>query len=333
LLHEQSPFLNIQKLCFGDQEIATKTITDVRVVATSLIVSISDVALNLAVSIITGSTVMLSQALQGLSDLVTGGILYLGVKRSKKKADLKYQFGYGREIFFWVLMAGIVMFVGTGGMSVYFGYKQFTNPGVITNIWLAFGMLTIGLVTNLYAFSLSLRRLHNIDPKKSWYHQLLHSSIVETKVTLLVDFLGSAAAVLGFIALFTFALTDNVQFDGLGSMAVGTCMMLVSILLIRDVRDLIVGKSVEPEITERIIGAVQTVDGILSVLDLRTMYLGSGRILVMVEVHVEDGLYTDQIEAVIDNVKLSVQKNIPQVHHIQVEVETPDKEIVERLHK
>lgn len=304
-----------------------KNITDVRVVATSLAVSVSDVFLNFAVAVFTGSTVVLSQALQGLSDLVTGGILYLGVKRSKRKADLKYQFGYGREIFFWVLMAGILMFVGTGGLSLYFGYKQFTNPGTISNTELAFGMLLFGFVTNLYALSLSIRRLHRIDSRKSWIHQLLRSSIVETKATLLVDFLGTASAVLGFIALLAFVLTGNEQYDGLGSMAVGACMMLASVLLVRDVRDLIIGKAVEPEITERIIGATQAVEGIVSVLDIRTMYLGSARILVIVEVHVADGLYTDQIEAVIDNVKSAVQKNIPQVHHIQVEVETPDKEL------
>ena len=59
-------------------------VSDVRVVLTSFVVSIFDVALNLLVALVTGSTVMLSQALQGLSDLITGGILFMGVKRSKR---------------------------------------------------------------------------------------------------------------------------------------------------------------------------------------------------------------------------------------------------------
>ena len=55
-----------------------KPISDFRVVATSTFVSLFDVALNIFVAMITGSAVMLAQALQGLSDLVTGGILFFG---------------------------------------------------------------------------------------------------------------------------------------------------------------------------------------------------------------------------------------------------------------
>lgn len=310
-----------------------KNITDIRVVATSLAVSISDVVLSFTVAIITGSTVMLAQGLQGLSDLITSGILFVGVKRSKRKADEKYHFGYGREVFFWVIMAGILMFLGTGGMSVYFGWQQFANPAPITNTWLALGMLVFAFCTNGYAFSLSLRRLRRLHPGLGWFHQLLRSSIVETKATFLIDLLGTTGAVLGFLALSLFALTGNPAFDGLGSLAIGLSMMVVAMLLIRDVRDLIIGRAVEPEITQRIIGAAQSVQGVQAILDLRTMYLGSAKILVILEIHMHDELTTDQIEKITDNVKEVVSENVPEVHHIQVEIETPDHELLQASKK
>jgi cation diffusion facilitator family transporter len=301
-----------------------KSISDIRVVATSFVVSILDVAINLVISVITGSTVVLAQALQGLSDLVTGGILYKGVRRSSRQADSLYQFGHGREIFFWVLMAGIVMFVGTGGMSVYFGAQQFISPQPVESVWLGIGTLLFGLATNGYAFSLSVKRLNRLDPSKRWHHQLLHSSIVETKATFLIDLLGTTSAIFGFIALLLYAITGNARFDGLGSIIIGLSMMCVAVMLVNDVRSLIVGKAVESHVADRIIGSAQTVEGVQSVLDLRTMYLGSARLLVIIEVHVQDGLDTDQIEKIVDNIKVVVQVNVPQVHHIQVEIETPD---------
>lgn len=305
-----------------------KSPSDVQVVSTSLAVSLSDVILNLIVAAITGSTVMVSQALQGLSDLMTGGLLFLGIKRSKKEADLRYQFGYGREIFFWVLMGGIFMFMGTGGLSFYFGYQQFINPDPIRNIALAFGMLVFGFATNGYALSLSIKRLHHVDKKLSWWRQLTHSSIVETKATMLIDFMGTTSALLGLVALGLYLLTGNSQFDGLGSIAIGITMMVASVLLVKDVRDLIVGRSVDEEVAEEIKRVTESVTGIRSVLDLRTMYLGSAKLLVIVEVHVEDGLQTDDIEKVVDTVKQVVSDSVPQVHHIQVEIETPDNEFL-----
>lgn len=301
-----------------------KSISDIRVILTSVSVSIFDVALNMTVAFITGSTVMIAQSLQGLSDLLTGVILFIGVRRSKRKADLRYQFGYGREIFFWVLMASILMFMGAGGLSFYFGYHQAMNPQEVHNVYLAFIILLFGLATNAYALSLSVRRIRRSDHSATFWKTLLSSSIVETKATLLIDFMGTVSALLGLMALGVFQITGNVRFDGAGGMAIGLSMMAASLYLIRDVRDLITGRAVDKSVTDKIIGATQTVDGIQAVLDLRTMYLGSARMLVIIEVHVKDGLDTDQIEKIIDNVKLVVTTNIPEVEHIQVEVETPD---------
>lgn len=189
-------------------------------------------------------------------------------------------------------------------------------------------MLLLGFSTNGYAFSLSLKRLRRMRSGIGWWHQLLRSSVVETKATFLIDFLGTLGAGLGFIALLTFALTNDARFDGLGSIAIGLIMMLGAILLIKDARDLLVGRAVDPSITKRILTVAHSVEGIDSVLDLRTMYIGSAKILVILEVHMPDELITDQIEQIIDEVKQVVQDNVPEVHHIQVEVETPDHELI-----
>ncbi len=299
-------------------------ISDIRVVATSAVVSTLDVVLNIVVAIFTGSTVMLSQALQGLSDLITGGILYVGVRRSSRKADHRFQFGYGREIFFWVLVAGIIMFGGTGMASLYFGYQQIVRPDGIENVWLALAMLAFGFTTNLYAFRLSLRRLKQMSHKAHWWRHLVASSIVETKATFVIDFLGTLAAALGFIAIAIFMLTGDARFDGVGSVVIGLAMMTGAILLMKDVRDLIVGKSVDADTSKKIIKTARAIDGVNDVLDLRTMYLGSNKLLVVMEVHLDDGLDTDTIERITDKIKHKVQTLVPIVHHIQVEIETPD---------
>jgi cation diffusion facilitator family transporter len=304
-----------------------KNVSDLKVVVTSVVVSISDVALNLIVAILTGSVIMMSQALQGFSDLITGGMLYIGVRRSKRRPNSDYQFGYGRELFFWVLLAGIVMFVGTGAASVYLGYQQFVNPNPLENVYIAVAMLVFGFVTNLYALQLSIKRIREQSNGTSWLRHILGSSIVETKATFTIDFLGTSAAVLGFVAMTIYIATGNAQFDGLGSIVIGLTMMAAAVILINDIRNLIVGKSVDSETSRKIITAAESINGINEVLDLRTMYLGSAKLLVILEVHVKDGLETDEIEVITDKVKAVVQEAVPLVHHIQVEVETPDKQL------
>ena len=155
---------------------------------------------------------------------------------------------------------------------------------------------------------------------------MVNSCIVETKATFIIDFLGTIAAMFGFVALMLFVVTGNAQFDGLGSVVIGLSMMIGAILLMKDVRDLIVGKAVDDETSREIMKAATSVDGVNSVLDLRTMYLGSERLLVILEVHVEDNRDTDEIEKITDEIKQIVSSLVPIVEHIQVEIETPDDE-------
>ena len=309
----------------------SKVPSDRRVVVTSLLVSVSDVFLNLLVGLVTGSQTMIAQALQGVSDLTTASVLYVGVERSRKLPDGRHPLGYGREVFFWVLLAGMFMFLGTGLLSVYFGYRQVVDPGLIDNIGLAFAMLTFGLVTNVYAFSRSFIRLANTGKgKAAWKRQLLGSSMVETKATFTLDFLGSFSAILGILALLLYVITGDARFDGLGGIMVGLSMMTAAVALIVDVKSLIVGRTAPPATQKKIAALVESQPHVLSVLDLRTIFLGSSKMLILVEVHLEDELKTDQIEKVLDRIKAVLAKEVPSAYHIQVEVETPDDELLGR---
>ena len=305
-------------------------LSDIRVVATSALVSVLDVVLNLGVALVTGSTVMLSQALQGMSDLVTGALLYIGVKRSKRGRDDQFQFGYGREIFFWVLIASIIMFAGTGVTSLYFGAQQIINPTPVDHIWLAFAMLTFGLATNSYAFSLSFRRLkaRGQQDGEHWWRHLVDSSLIETKATFAIDFLGTSAAILGLISLGIYQLSGYAQFDGIGSIAVGLTMMVAAVTLMWNIRDLIVGRGVDTKMLQRITDAALQVKGVNAVLDMRTMYVGSSKLFVVLEVHLNDRFTTDEIEHITDSIKQHVRKEVPVARHIQVEIETPDDEVI-----
>ena len=300
--------------------------SDSNVVGTSLIVSVSDVVLNFLVGLFTGSTVILAQSLQGLSDLITAFILFIGVRRSKKKADKKHPLGYGREIFFWVLLASVLMFMGTGLYTSYLGINQILNPGEISHIGIGYIMLTFGLITNYYAFRKSNIRLRGRKRKNIW--KVFRSSpMIETKATFIVDFLGTISALLGLIAISAYLITGNVQFDGVGSVLVGTTMMVAAVVLVLDVRDLIVGKSVPDDINRKIRTSTLRHKEVEEILDLRTLYLGSEKIMILLEVHLNENLNTNDIEHLLDEIRLTIKKEIPQAYHLQIEVETPDDEL------
>jgi cation diffusion facilitator family transporter len=295
-----------------------------RVVWTSLIVDISDLMVNLAVAILSGSVVILAEALQGAADLITSILLVVGVNHARRRPTRRYRFGYGRELFFWILMAGVSMIVITATLSIYFGVQRILRPQVIHYLPLAYGALIIGLVTNLYALSISLRRLE-VKLGHFFWKRVLQSAHIETKATLILDLMGSAASMFGIASMVVYQLTGDARFDGVGAILVGAFTAILAVILILEVKSLLVGRSASPEIEDEIRDVVTSVVGVRQLLDLRTMYLGSNRLLVNVEVHLEQNLRTAQIEQLMDQIKQTLKQQVPVVHHVQVELETPNK--------
>ncbi len=278
--------------------IATQHISARRVIITSFLVDLSDVVFNMGVAALTGSVVMLAEAMQGGADLLTSALLLVGLRRAGRRANKQFRFGHGRELFFWVLMAGVIMFILTATLSFWFGLQRVWHPEPIDHLWLTYLALGLGLATNGYAFSLSLRRLRGAHVGPSMWQHFRHSSLIETKTTLVLDLLGTVASLCGFAALGLYAFTGNARFDGVGSMAIGLATAVLAVMLISSVKDLLIGRSATSDIEDRIRGAALEVNGVKRVLDLRTMYLGSERLLVNLEVYMEGGLETRQIDKV-----------------------------------
>lgn len=295
-----------------------------KVVLTSFIVDILDVVINLIVMLATGSVVMLSELLQGVADLIAAGMLLIGLKRSRWPADKKHPFGQGKEIYFWTLLSALVMFAVAAGFSLYFGWQRFIKPEAVHNIYLAYGGLIFATLTNGYAFSLSFRRLlGNRNPKRI-LNIFLQSSLVESKNTFILDFMGTSAAFIGLLALILYQLTGEMRFDGIGAMSMGIILSILAFFLVLGVKDFLIGKSANPDIERQIREAALSVPQVLEVLDLRTMQIGVGRLLVNLEVHMKDKLTTDELEILTDKIKSRVKKEVPTIGHIQVELESPD---------
>src|ERR1700694_5702519 len=98
----------------------------------------------------TGSSAMLSECIHSLVDTGNGGLLLLGVRKSKKPPDATHPFGHGKELYFWSLVVAILIFALGGGMSVYEGVTHLAHPQVHHSIW---NYLVLGFAIIFESFS------------------------------------------------------------------------------------------------------------------------------------------------------------------------------------
>lgn len=292
------------------------------VITVSFLVDFLDIVLSLAVAILSGSIIMVSQVLEGVSDLISSGLLLVGVSRSTQKEDRNHPFGFGREIYFWTLLSGIVMFTLTATLSIYFGWQRFIHPEEVHNINLAFLVLAITTGTNGYAFFLSLKRLLRNRKLMQVVRIFLTSSLIETKTTFILDLMGMSASILGIFALLFYQATGDFRYDGLGAILIGATLAVLAFVLLMGVVDLIVGKSASLETEAKIKAVALGTPQVSKVLGVKTLHIGSERLLVNLDVHLNHNLTTRQIEELIHKIKNDIKSQIPEVKHIQVELET-----------
>lgn len=188
-----------------------------KVILTSLWVDLLDVVIGVVVSVITGSVVMLAELFQGISDLISSGLLFIGLKRPR------------REVFIWTLLSALTMLLFASSFSFYYGYKRFQNPYEVENFVLAFVTLTFNLVSNGYAFFLSVKRIGSKGGIINIFNEFRNSKYFFTKNTFVLDLMGMSAAFVGLIALIIYKITGNMKFDGVGAMGIGVVLGLLSI--------------------------------------------------------------------------------------------------------
>ena len=297
-------------------------ITSQKVLLTSFIVDILDIVLSLSVAILSGSIIMVTQVLEGVSDLASSGFLMVGFYRSKQREDKTHPFGYGREIYFWSLLSALVMFGLTSTLSFYLGFQRFSHPETLKDINWALVILIITFFTNGYAFSLSFIRLLRKRPSKHIFKIFYRSSLVETKTTFILDLMGTTASFIGAIALGIYVLTGDLRFDGLGAMLIGIVLAVFSFFLVLGIRDLMIGKSASQETEERIKKAALEIEEVEDVLDIKTLHIGTEKLLVNLYVHMKSTLGTRELEQLVDKIEDRIRLEVPSAKYVQVELES-----------
>jgi divalent metal cation (Fe/Co/Zn/Cd) transporter len=196
----------------------------------------------------------------------------------------------------------------TATLSFRYGYHNFKNPTEVHKIFIAIVVLAIAVVTNSYSFMLSARKLLDGKPISKLWTAFLASPHIAPKSTLVLDAMGVLAALFGLASLGLYIVTGNSQFDGIGAMLVSLVLAAAAIVLLITIRSLVIGQSAPREMERRIRDAVREIPEVRHIVGMRTMMLGSDSLLVNIDVHLRDGLSTDQVEAVVETVRETAEK-------------------------
>jgi cation diffusion facilitator family transporter len=304
-----------------------KTISDQNqktrgVVVIALVANVAIAISKVIAAFLTGSSAMLAEAAHTVVDTGNELSLLLGLRLASRPADPHHPFGYGKERYFWPLMASISMFVIGGTFSVLRAIQTIISPNEIEYLNVNYWVLGASAVFDGTSFVLAFKGLRAQLGKLGLWKAIRLTKDPTLFNVLFEDGAALIGLCLAFLGLCLYQLTGLVIFDSLASLLIGLLLGGVAIILAYESRSLLLGEAASPETQQKIIDAVNQVPEVVQVVDLLTMHMGPDDILVNMDLNLRDGLTTDHVEAAIDRVEDQIKRTIPQARRIFVECET-----------
>ncbi len=285
-------------------------------------------AIKFVFGIIGNSSVMIAEGFHSIADTANQIFLLVGVYSSKRTPDIKHQFGYGKEKFFWAFLSAVFILSVSATSSVREGISKLRDPGTLSNFWLSILILGISLIfqlINLFFSSAYFRSLLKaIKIKKGFFHKLEY--IKEPTIINLWfgDILAIAGNLIAILTLVVVKLSGNAIYDGIGSILIGVLLGIFAIFLIRDVKGLLIGEAASPIIYEKIISLISQNKAVNSIVNIKTMHLSPTEILLNADLEFKDNLGTEEIEKTIDEIEKSLKNEIEGLKQINIEAEPKD---------
>ena len=202
----------------------------------------------LVAALVTRSGSMLAEAIHSFADSGNQGLLLVGDARANLPADERYPMGYGREAYFWALLVAVLLFTLGGVFSAYEGVHKLRHPESISHAGWAIGVLLISLVIETVSFLAAWKEVNRVRGKKRLYAWARETGDVNLLVVAFEDLAALIGLVIALIAVVLTWVTGNPVFDAAGSCVLGGLLLYVAIFLGSQVRRLITGHSVGPEL-------------------------------------------------------------------------------------
>jgi len=216
------------------------------------------IAANVAIAVtkfvvagVTGSSAMLAEGIHSLVDTGNGALLLVGVHRSQRPPSPEHPFGHGKELYFWSLIVGVLIFGLGGGVSFYEGVLHVREPRALEDPKWNYIVLAAAAVFEGGSFALAWRQFSRERGDTAFWKALRSSKDPATYTVLAEDSAALAGLALAALGVYASHALQMPQLDAGGFMAIGVLWRGCRVL-IRESRSLLVGEGIRHDTAQEI---------------------------------------------------------------------------------
>jgi cation diffusion facilitator family transporter len=269
----------------------------------------------------TGSAAMLAEGIHSVVDTGNQVLLLIGLRRARRPPDAGHPFGYGKEVFFWSLIVGILLFGLGGGMSIYEGIWHLHHPETLRDPTWNYVVLALAALFEGTSLTIAVRELRAAHRAPTFWRELRASKDPSVFVVVFEDSAALAGLCVAFLGVFLGHLLERPALDGLASVIIGLILCVVAVLLVHESRGLLVGEGMSREAAEAIRSLAAQDSGVSDVGAPLTMHLSPHDVLLNLNIEFRDGLSAREVTASVDRIESRIRGRFPEVRRIFIEAE------------
>ena len=290
------------------------------------------------VAVVTGSSAMAAEAAHSLGDSANDLFLFVAQRRSTRRPDDRHPLGYGREAYFWALIAALGVFVAGAAFSLREGIEELIHPGVTSSFVVAYVVLAISAVFDLVSFRQSAGQM--IHRGRRYHRGLIDESKVTSDPTLRAVFLEDAVSVSGdvitFAALALNQITGSSIPQGVAAVLIGLVLIRVSLRLIKRSHDFLVGtwpltsavagdrnaddftQPLTPADEQRLRAFLLAYPGVTAIGEVLVTFIGPGRVWVIARLDIADDLSGTQVKSLVRGIESGMKRESDGVYRVDI---------------
>ncbi|MBI2552247.1 cation transporter [Candidatus Uhrbacteria bacterium] len=278
-----------------------------RTLRTAIFMSIAVVIIEVAGGIYTGSLALLSDASHAFSDLLALTITLFALRIAARPPTAKHTFGYHRAEVIGALLNGLLLLVMAWGIGSAAWSRLESPPDIQGELVALIGF--VGIIPNIWTVA-RLRKSTNLNVKSAALHAL-----------------GDAgASVVVVISGVIIALTGLTQFDAAASLIVVALLTIGAIRLLKQVLIILLEGTPENIDRENISKLVCALPGVRSTHDVHLWTLCSDVVYFTGHLVIDGKPDLKKAQEVVTGATRALNKK--GVHHITLQIETPDHSCV-----
>ncbi|MEU5811299.1 cation diffusion facilitator family transporter [Streptomyces sp. NPDC059650] len=290
-----------------------------RAIVAALAANLAIAAAKFVAFVFSGSSSMLAESVHSLADSGNQGLLLLGGKKAQREATPQHPFGYGRERYIYAFLVSIILFSVGGMFALYEGYEKIMHPHPVEDWYWPIGVLFFAIVAEGFSFRTAIKESNEIRGSLTWRQFVKRAKAPELPVVLLEDLGALVGLVLALFGVGIALLTGDGVWDGIGTLAIGTLLILIAVVLAVETKSLLLGEAAGLEEIEKIKSAVVDGETVTGLIHMRTLHLGPEELLVAAKIAVrhEDSAVT--VAAAIDAAEARIREAVPIARVIYLE--------------